>query len=72
MRKSNYDKFPSTAIEARLIKGWLGIGEELGAKTPTGGVCVIECYQGVYMELLGAVVTRFPFDLKINSDDLFK
>lgn len=35
-------------------------------------VCAIECYQGVYMEPLDAVVTRFPFDLIINSDDLFK
>ena len=52
MRKSNYDKFPSTPLEGNLIKGWDSIFQTLKEKLAGKGICVIECYQGVYIEEL--------------------
>ena len=54
MRKSNYDKSPSTTVDGALWKGWesvldklkdvCNVPEELARK-----VVVIECYHGVYL-----------------------
>ena len=50
MRKSNYDKTPSTRIEGKIWIGWSEILNKLKKTGVTGDfrkVFVVECYQGV-------------------------
>lgn len=60
MRTSNYDKFPSTTIQAPLWKGWCSIQEEVahkiaGTSDKKQHILVIECYHGVlHDELIAA------------------
>ena len=71
MRKSNYDKFPSTPLEGNLIKGWDSIFQTLKEKLAGKGICVIECYQGVYIEELEKHLTVLEADLVIKADNLY-
>ena len=75
MRKSNYDKFPATPTEGRLWKGWEAILAQLSEERTLRGerqVWVVECYQGVHMELLRAALEQLAPDRLIESDTLFK
>ena len=69
MRKSNYDKYPSTKIEGRLYRGWEAIRAELDKAMP--GSWALDMYTGVYeedvVEALGG-----PFDRVIRTRDLMK
>lgn len=71
MRKSNYDKFPSTPLEGNLIKGWDSIFQTLKEKLAGKGICVIECYQGVYIEELERHLPALEADLVIKADNLY-
>lgn len=71
MRKSNYDKFPSTPLEGNLIKGWDSIFQTLKVKLAGKGICVIECYQGVYIEELEKHLPALEADLVIKADNLY-
>lgn len=71
MRKSNYDKFPSTPLEGNLIKGWDSIFQTLKEKLAGKGICVIECYQGVYIEELEKHLPALEADLVIKADNLY-
>lgn len=71
MRKSNYDKFPSTPLEGNLIKGWDSIFQALKEKLAGKGICVIECYQGVYIEELEKHLPALGADLVIKADNLY-
>ena len=71
MRKSNYDKFPSTPLEGNLIKGWDSIFQILKEKLAGKGICVIECYQGVYIEELEKHLPALEADLVIKADNLY-
>lgn len=71
MRKSNYDKFPSTPLEGNLIKGWGSIFQTLKEKLAGKGICVIECYQGVYIEELEKHLPALEADLVIKADNLY-
>lgn len=72
MRKSNYDKAPFTPVEGELIKGWEHIADRLRTATEHRHLCVIECYQGVYIEELEQHLAPMGFNKIIKSDDLFK
>ena len=71
MRKSNYDKFPSTPLEGNLIKGWDSIFQTLKENLAGKGICVIECYQGVYIEELEKHLPALEADLVIKADNLY-
>lgn len=71
MRKSNYDKFPSTPLEGNLIKGWDSIFQTLKEKLAGKGICIIECYQGVYIEELEKHLPALEADLVIKADNLY-
>ena len=72
MRKSNYDKSPFIPMEGELTKGWEDICQTLRQEAEAKRLCVIECYQGVYIEEVKQAVTRMGFDTVIKADDLFK
>lgn len=49
MRKSNYDKFPSTKFEGKIVEGWDRIMAQL-KEAMTARVVCIDLYTGVYEE----------------------
>lgn len=74
-RTSNYDKYPSTQMEARIWRGWNEIKEELEHHlTSAEGhfVVAIECYQGVYHEETGPALRALCPDRWINTQTIFK
>lgn len=76
MRKSNYDKTPSTEVGGRLWKGWESVLDKL--KEVCNGfelankVVVVECYQGVHTEELAGHLAALQPSLIIHSERFFK
>ena len=48
MRKSNYDKFPATAIKNPMVKGWDKVCAGLGNKISAESTLCVEFYTGVH------------------------
>lgn len=76
MRKSNYDKFPATAVQGSLWKGWEAIRGQLNWVCALNGgkrhVLVVECYQGVCHEELFAALSALDGVTAIHTQSLFK
>lgn len=76
MRKSNYDKFPSTRVEGRIWKGWNAVCEELtSACQPCEKgkhILVVECYQGVIHSELEKMFASLPNATFISTRSVFK
>ena len=75
MRRSNYDKYPSINIEGNLIMGWNDICKEVCKKLkgmPCHAVCVVECYQGIYMDELEEHISQMGFDKMVCATDSYK
>lgn len=77
MRKSNYDKTPSTVVGGTLYKGWEAVLGRLKEACnlqddKTQHILVVECYQGVHhAELLNHLKT-LPASNLIDTSTLFK
>lgn len=75
MRKSNYDKAPSTAVEGKIWKGWsqiLGKIEEVCLADKKKTVVVVECYQGVDKQELLSHLKELPATWLVDTGCLFK
>lgn len=75
MRKSNYDKTPSTRIEGKIWIGWSEILNKLKKTGVTGDfrkVFVVECYQGVNKQELLSYFKELSPTLLIDTESLFK
>lgn len=76
MRKSNYDKTPSTVVGGRLWKGWESVLDKLKEACNgfelAHGVVVVECYQGVHPEELAKHLAALQPSLIIHSEMFFK
>lgn len=75
MRKSNYDKKPSTYIEGKIWKGWsqvLGKMKELCLPEKKKTVMVVECYQGVYKQEVFSYLKELPAAWLVDTGSLFK
>lgn len=72
MRKSNYDKYPATAVEGDILTGWADILTRIKEERARRGrrfVCVVEFYQGVCeQELLSAFTSLCPDKLILAAD----
>jgi mannose-6-phosphate isomerase class I len=72
MRKSNYDKYPATAVEGDILTGWADILTRIKKERARRGrrfVCVVEFYQGVCeQELLSAFTSLGPDKLILAAD----
>lgn len=76
MRKSNYDKSPSTTVGGRLWKGWESVLDKLkeacnGTGLANRVVVVVECYQGVYPEEMEKHLAVLQPSLMIHSERFF-
>ena len=73
--KSEYDKYPETAVEGfekEAVSGWKGIVSFLKEKLKTEKVLVTDCYPGVNdEELFENLKNTADYDLIIKSDDVF-
>lgn len=76
MRKSNYDKFPATAIEGEIWQGWQGIRARLQQHVADNVqeryVIAVECYQGVMEEELATEFAALSDTTFINTQGLFR
>lgn len=73
MRKSNYDKFPSTKVEGVLWKGWKSVCDELNCiGSGMSVLMVIECYHGVHHEEICNGVSDLKSDYWFDTKDVFK
>ncbi|WP_456088398.1 class I mannose-6-phosphate isomerase [Parabacteroides sp.] len=75
MRKSNYDKQPSTLVEGKIWIGWSQILDQVGTVgfvDKPREVVVVECYQGVYKQEFLSHFEELSPALLIDTDCLFK
>lgn len=75
MRKSNYDKEPSTRIDGKMWMGWSQVLEKIRAIVSVGKrrkVVVVECYQGVYKQELLSHLEKLSPALLVDTTFLFK
>lgn len=72
MRKTSYDKYPSTKIQGFIRCGWESVTGLLQEKMTGSHVLAIDCYTGVRKEeLLSQLQTLHP-TLLIKTEDLMK
>ena len=71
MRKSNYDKQPSTHIEGKVIKGWDSIVKTLSEAWADELVWAIDLYPGTYEEDFIAAFAKTGRKI-INTRDLMR
>lgn len=74
MRKSNYDKFPSTKFEGNLVQGWEQIRTLLGEKANAdmNKILAVDCYTGVHEEELEREFRLLHPALLINTRNCMK
>lgn len=76
MRKSNYDKFPATAIEGEIWQGWQDIRARLQQHVADNVqeryVIAVECYQGVMEEELATEFAALHDTTFINTQGLLR
>ncbi|MDE6318089.1 MAG: class I mannose-6-phosphate isomerase [Muribaculaceae bacterium] len=68
MRKSNYDKYPSTKVEGKIWLGWNEILPELGVRR----ILAVDFYTGVLEDEVAAHFKSLPYDLVIETRELLK
>lgn len=70
MRKSNYDKTPSTHVDGKL---WSGTAAITSALSPLRkGIWAVECYQGVRHDELRAMFEAMGADRFIDTATLMR
>ena len=75
MRKSNYDKQPSTFIEGEIWIGWNQILDKVSTEVlvdKSQKIIVVECYQGVYKQELLSYLKELSPTLLVDTECLFK
>lgn len=72
MRKSNYEKFPSTAVEGYIEKGWDSVISKLKDIISQQLVLALDAYVGTHEEEIIAKIKQLNPSLFINTRDLFK
>lgn len=72
MRKSNYEKFPSTVVEGYIEKGWDSVISKLKDIISQQPVLAIDAYVGTHEEEIIAEIKQLNPSLFINTRDLFK
>ncbi|PXV59989.1 mannose-6-phosphate isomerase class I [Dysgonomonas alginatilytica] len=72
MRKSNYEKFPSTKVDGTLINGWHDILCHLKELIKTYPTIAIELYSGVIEEEIFSKINEVAPALLYNTRDMFK
>ena len=72
MRKSNYDKYPSTKICGTIFQGWDSIRNVLADRLKGKNILAVDCYTGVYEQELVKEFSLIPSSKIILVSDLYK
>lgn len=72
MRKSNYEKFPSTKVEGLIVNGWNDIQGELKELMKSHSIIAIDMYSGVVEEEIFSKIREVAPTLLYNTRDIFK
>jgi len=72
MRKSNYDKFPSTKISGNIIVGWKSITSKLSIFTNSGRILAVDLYTGTHEEEIISAFSKINKGFFINTRKLMK
>lgn len=72
MRKSNYEKHPSTAVEGYIVAGWDNVVSTFRDILNKQSVMALDMYVGVYEEEVMSEIQKLQPALLINTRDLFK
>lgn len=72
MRKSNYDKYPSTKICGTIFQGWDSIRNALADRLKGKNILAVDCYTGVYEQELVKEFSLIPSAKIILVSDLYK
>jgi mannose-6-phosphate isomerase class I len=72
MRKSNYDKFPSTKISGNIIVGWESIISKLSIFTNSGRVLAVDLYTGTHEDEIISAFSKINKGFFIDTRKLMK
>lgn len=72
MRKSNYDKFPSTKISGYIVSGWQTIIRELQRTNNANKTIAVDLYVGVHEEEIISAFSHITSSYIIQTRDLMK
>lgn len=72
MRKSNYEKFPFTAVDGFIVRGWDQIVDKLNTLKEESPILAIDMYVGVHEEEVLKEIKKLDPELLICTRDLFK
>lgn len=72
MRKSNYEKFPSTLVEGYILKGWGNVISKFREIINMQPIMALDAYVGTHEEEIIAKIKQLNPSLFINTRDLFK
>ena len=72
-RKSNYDKRPAVAIgKGFILEGWKSISSFVSGKVEHAKLLTVDCYTGVYYDLLKSKLQEINNALLIDTLEIFK
>lgn len=72
MRKSNYNKFPTTKVNGQIHCGWSNIIDVLKKELQKNNVVSIDMYTGVHYEEIANEILKIAPDKLIETKNLFK
>lgn len=72
MRESNYDKYPSTKISGRIIRGWDFVISELAKAMANNGVLAVDLYPGVREDEVWHQLQNLDAAICIDTRQLMK
>lgn len=72
-RKSNYDKRPAVAIgKGFILEGWKSISSFVSGKVEHAKLLTVDCYTGVYYDLLKSKLQKINNARLIDTLEIFK
>jgi mannose-6-phosphate isomerase class I len=72
-RKSNYDKRPAVTIgNGFILEGWGSISTFVCGKAKHAKLLTIDCYTGVYYNILKSKLQEIDHELFIDTSEIFK
>ena len=72
-RKSNYDKRPAVTIgKGFILEGWKSISSFVSGKVEHAKLLTVDCYTGVYYDLLKSKLQEINNALLIDTLEIFK
>lgn len=72
MRMSNYDKYPATNVDGKIVLGWENVRACFAGLLKETGYLAVDCYTGVYEDELIDQISRVGDLVVVNVRDLYR